>query len=80
VHLDFRPDGIRRLAEIAHAVNEKQENIGARRLYTVMERLLEDVSYHAARRTGDVVPIDAAFVDEKLAGIAGDEELARYIL
>jgi ATP-dependent HslUV protease ATP-binding subunit HslU len=80
VHLQFQPDGIRRIAEIAHAVNEKQENIGARRLYTVMERLLEDVSYHAARRTGDVVPIDAAFVDEKLAGIAGDEELARYIL
>ena len=80
VHLDFRPDGIRRLAEIAHAVNEKQENIGARRLYTVMERLLEDVSFHAARRTGDTVSIDAAFVDERLAGIAGDDNLARYIL
>ena len=53
VHLDFQPDGIRRLAEIAFAVNEKQENIGARRLYTVMERLLDDVSFHAARRTGE---------------------------
>jgi ATP-dependent HslUV protease ATP-binding subunit HslU len=80
VHLEFAPDGIRRLAEIAFAVNEKQENIGARRLYTVMERLLEDVSFHAARRTGDTIAIDAAFVDDKLAGIAGDDNLARYIL
>jgi ATP-dependent HslUV protease ATP-binding subunit HslU len=80
VHLEFRPDGIRRLAEIAHAVNEKQENIGARRLYTVMERLIEDVSFHAARRTGDTIAIDAAFVDRRLAGIAGDDNLSRYIL
>src|SRR5512140_3430082 len=70
VHLDFRPDGIRRLAEIAFAVNERQENIGARRLYTVMERLLEEVSFHAARRTGETIAIDAAFVDSRLAGIA----------
>jgi ATP-dependent HslUV protease ATP-binding subunit HslU len=80
VRLDFRPDGIRRLAEIAFAVNEKQENIGARRLYTVMERLLDDVSFHAARRTGDTITIDAAFVDATLAGIAGDDNLSRYIL
>ena len=80
VHLQFAPDGIRRLAEIAHAVNERQENIGARRLYTVMERLLEDVSFHAARRTGETIAIDAAFVDERLAGIAGDDNLAQYIL
>jgi len=80
VHLTFRPDGVRRLAEIAHAVNEKQENIGARRLYTVMERLLEDVSFHAARRTGETIEVDAAFVDGRLAGIAGDDNLARYIL
>ncbi|HEY3180592.1 MAG TPA: ATP-dependent protease ATPase subunit HslU [Casimicrobiaceae bacterium] len=80
VHLDFKPDGIRRLAEIAYAVNEKQENIGARRLYTVMERLIEDVSFHAARRTGETIAIDAAFVDERLAGIAGDDNLSRYIL
>jgi ATP-dependent HslUV protease ATP-binding subunit HslU len=80
VHLDFKPDGIRRLAEIAHAVNEKQENIGARRLYTVMERLIEDVSFHAARRTGETIVVDAAFVDERLAGIAGDDNLSRYIL
>jgi ATP-dependent HslUV protease ATP-binding subunit HslU len=80
VHLEFRPDGIRRLAEIAHAVNEKQENIGARRLYTVMERLIEDVSFHAARRTGDTISIDATFVDARLSGIAGDDNLSRYIL
>ena len=80
VHLDFKPDGIRRLAEIAHAVNEKQENIGARRLYTVMERLIEDVSFHAARRTGETIAVDAAFVDQRLAGIAGDDNLSRYIL
>ena len=73
VRLDFRADGIRRLAEIAFAVNERQENIGARRLYTVMERLLEDVSYHATK-------YDGAYVDERLAGIAGDDNLARYIL
>src|SRR5947208_14914089 len=80
VHLDYRPDGIRRLAEIAFAVNERQENIGARRLYTVMERLIEDVSFHAARRTGETIAIDAALVDEQLAGIAGDDHLSRYIL
>jgi len=80
VHLEFHPEGVRRLAEIAFAVNEKQENIGARRLYTVMERLLDDVSYHAARRTGDTIAIDAAFVDATLAGIAGDDNLSRYIL
>jgi ATP-dependent HslUV protease ATP-binding subunit HslU len=80
VHLDFRPDGIRRLAEIAFAVNEKQENIGARRLYTVMERLLDDLSFHATRHTGDTFAIDAAYVDERLGSIAGDENLSRYIL
>jgi ATP-dependent HslUV protease ATP-binding subunit HslU len=80
VHLDFHPGGIRRLAEIAFAVNEKQENIGARRLYTVMERLLDDVSFTASKRTGDTVTIDAAYVDTRLAGIAGDDNLAKYIL
>jgi ATP-dependent HslUV protease ATP-binding subunit HslU len=80
VRLDFRPEGIRRLAEIAFAVNERQENIGARRLYTVMERLLEDVSYHASNFDGQVLTIDAGYVDTRLAGIAGDDNLARYIL
>jgi ATP-dependent HslUV protease ATP-binding subunit HslU len=80
VTVEFKPDGIRRLAEIAFAVNERQENIGARRLYTVMERLLEDVSFHASKLDGTNVAVDAAFVDERLAGIAGDDELAKYIL
>jgi len=80
VALDFRPDGIRRIAEIAHAVNERQENIGARRLYTVMERLLEEVSFHASKHEGAAVAIDAAFVDERLGDIAGDDNLSRYIL
>ncbi len=80
VHLDFRDDGIRRLAEIAFAVNEKQENIGARRLYTVMERLLDDLSYHAGTHTGETFVIDAAYVDSRLAGIAGDDNLSQYIL
>ena len=80
VHLEFSRDGFRRIAEIAHYVNVRQENVGARRLYTVMERLLEDISFHAGRRTGETIPIDASFVDDKLAGIAGDDELARYIL
>jgi ATP-dependent HslUV protease ATP-binding subunit HslU len=80
VRLEFRDDGIRRLAEIAHAVNERQENIGARRLYTVMERLLEDVSYDAAKLGSTSIVIDAAYVDARLAGIAGDDNVARYIL
>ena len=80
VRLDFKPDAIRRLAEIAFAVNERQENIGARRLYTVMERLLEDVSYHATKFEGETIVIDAAYVDTRLAGIAGDDNVARYIL
>jgi ATP-dependent HslUV protease ATP-binding subunit HslU len=80
VHLEFRPEGIRRLAEIAFAVNEKQENIGARRLYTVMERLLEELSFQATKHTGDTIVIDAGYVEARLAGIAGDDNLARYIL
>src|SRR4051812_18938210 len=80
VKLDYKPDGIRRLAEIAFAVNEKQENIGARRLYTVMERLLEEVSYHASKEANSTITVDAKYVDERLAGIAGDDNLARYIL
>jgi ATP-dependent HslUV protease ATP-binding subunit HslU len=80
VQLDFRPDGIRRLAEIAFSVNEKNENIGARRLYTVMEKLLEDVSFNAARLSGQGVTIDAAYVDGKLKDLAGSEDLSRYVL
>jgi len=80
VELDFRPEGIRRLAEIAFAVNEKQENIGARRLYTVMERLLDEVSFNAANLDGQTISIDARYVDERLAGIAKDDNLSQYIL
>lgn len=80
VVLNFQPDGIRRLAEIAFQVNEKTENIGARRLYTVMEKLLEQLAFEAGRPGLDKVTIDAAYVDERLAVLAGSEDLARYIL
>src|SRR5580692_11413208 len=73
VALNFEPDGIRRLAEIAFAVNERQENIGARRLYTVMERLLDEVSFDAAKLDGQTITIDAKYVDDRLAGIAKDD-------
>jgi ATP-dependent HslUV protease ATP-binding subunit HslU len=81
VSLEFAADGIRRLAEIAHSVNEKTENIGARRLYTVMERLLEEVSF-AAGSSSQVqkIAIDAAYVDGKLGTLAKDEDLSRYVL
>ncbi len=80
VTLDFKPDAITRLAEIAFTVNERQENIGARRLHTVMERLIEDVSFEADSLTGSVIDIDATFVDKKLASIAQDENLSQFIL
>ncbi|HUL93073.1 MAG TPA: ATP-dependent protease ATPase subunit HslU [Burkholderiales bacterium] len=80
VDIDFRPDGIRRLAEIAWSVNEKTENIGARRLHTVMERLLEEISFDAGRHGKESVRIDAAFVDAKLKELAQSEDLARYVL
>jgi ATP-dependent HslUV protease ATP-binding subunit HslU len=78
--LTFTPDGVRRIAEVAFDVNERTENIGARRLHTVMERLLETVSFEAADRTGDTVTIDAAYVDKYLATLAKNEDLSRYIL
>ena len=80
VTLDFRPDGISRLAEIAFAVNESTENIGARRLSTVMERLLDEVSFNAAGLQGQSVTIDAAYVDERLSALSRDEDLSRFIL
>jgi ATP-dependent HslUV protease ATP-binding subunit HslU len=79
VELEYTPEGVRRLAEIAHKVNERTENIGARRLYTVMEKLLEDVSFDSGRNTRRVT-IDAKYVDDRLAGLAGSEDLARYVL
>jgi ATP-dependent HslUV protease ATP-binding subunit HslU len=80
VELDFADDGIRRLAEIAFSVNEKTENIGARRLYTVIEKLLEEVSFEAGNHTGKPVRIDAAYVDKALNDVADDEDLSRYVL
>ncbi len=80
VRLEFTPEAIRRIAEIAWQVNERTENIGARRLYTVMERLLDELSFEADRRAGEVVTIDAAYVDARLADLAASEDLARYVL
>jgi ATP-dependent HslUV protease ATP-binding subunit HslU len=80
VKLDFKPDAIRRLAEIAFEVNERTENIGARRLYTVMEKLLEEISFEAGRKTEESIVIDAAYVDGKLKELAKSEDLARYVL
>jgi ATP-dependent HslUV protease ATP-binding subunit HslU len=80
VRLEFRPEGIRRLAEIAWSVNEKTENIGARRLYTVMEKLLEEVSFDAGRGGAQALVVDAAYVDERLRDLAASEDLARYVL
>jgi ATP-dependent HslUV protease ATP-binding subunit HslU len=80
VTLDFKPEAITRLAEIAFTVNERQENIGARRLHTVMERLVEDVSFDADSLTGSIIEIDAKFVDAKLANIVSDENLSQFIL
>jgi len=80
VKLDFQASAVKRLAEIAWQVNEKTENIGARRLHTVMEKLLEDVSYDAARHSGQSIVIDAAYVDQRLKTLAQSEDLARYVL
>ena len=80
VTLEIAPDGVRRLAQIAFDVNERTENIGARRLATVMERLLDEVSFDAPNRSGQTVRIDTAAVDAKLAELARNEDLSRYIL
>jgi ATP-dependent HslUV protease ATP-binding subunit HslU len=80
VTLEFTPEGIRRLAEIAWSVNEKTENIGARRLHTVMEKLLEEVSFDAGKHGGEKLVIDAAYVDGRLKDLAASEDLARYVL
>jgi ATP-dependent HslUV protease ATP-binding subunit HslU len=80
VDVKFVDGGVRRIAEIAFSVNEKTENIGARRLHTVMERLLESVSFDAAEKGGSSIEIDAAYVDAHLGNLAKDEDLSRYIL
>ena len=80
VSIEFAGDGIRRMAEIAFQVNEKTENIGARRLHTVMEKLLEEVSFSAGKVGLEKVAVDAAYVNEKLGEVAADEDLSRYVL
>jgi ATP-dependent HslUV protease ATP-binding subunit HslU len=80
VQVEFTPEGVRRLAEMAFSVNESTENIGARRLHTVIEKLLEEVSFDAGRHASAPVTIDAAFVEGRLASLVGNEDLARYVL
>jgi ATP-dependent HslUV protease ATP-binding subunit HslU len=80
VTIAFSPEGITRLAEIAYSVNERTENIGARRLYTVMEKLLEELSFTASEDGGKVITIDAAYVNERLDALAVNEDLSRYVL
>lgn len=78
--IDFSDDGVKQIAQSAFNVNESAENIGARRLHTIMERLLEEISFSAPDKSGDSVVIDAAYVNERLADLVGDEDLSRYIL
>jgi ATP-dependent HslUV protease ATP-binding subunit HslU len=80
VKLEFAEDGIHRLAEIAYSVNERTENIGARRLYTVMEKLLEEISYAATDKSGQTLTIDTNYVNERLDALAVNEDLSRYVL
>ena len=80
VDIEFTEDGIQRLAEIAYHVNENTENIGARRLHTVMERLLEDISFEAPTMPGARIVVNAAMVEERLGELAVDQDLSQYIL
>jgi len=80
VQLEFDASGVRRIAEVAFDVNQRTENIGARRLHTVMERLLETISYEASDRAGSTLVVDAGYVDRNVGELARDEDLARYIL
>ncbi|MBT0727745.1 HslU--HslV peptidase ATPase subunit [Rosenbergiella australiborealis] len=80
VNIDFTDDGIRRIAEAAWQVNETTENIGARRLYTVLEKLVEDISFEASDRAGETVTIDADYVSKHLDVLVADEDLSRFIL
>jgi ATP-dependent HslUV protease ATP-binding subunit HslU len=80
VTLELTPAAIRRIAQIAFEVNERTENIGARRLATVMERLLDEVSFDAPRRAGQTVTIDTDDVNSRLGELAANEDLSRYIL
>ena len=80
VSIEFAEDGVAELARIAVSVNEKTENIGARRLHTLLERVLEHISFEASDRSGESLLVDAAYVLEQLGDISEDEDLSRYIL
>jgi ATP-dependent HslUV protease ATP-binding subunit HslU len=80
VTLEFTVDGVSRLAQIAFTINERTENIGARRLHTVMGKVLEDISYEATSQNAQRVLIDSAYVEQRLAGLANNDDLARYVL
>ena len=80
LHVEFKPDAIREIARIAWEVNRDTENIGARRLHTAMERLLDEELFQASDRGGETVVFDGAKVRERLAGIASDRDLSRFIL
>ncbi len=80
VHLDIQPDAIAEIARIAAEVNARMENIGARRLHTVMERLLDELAFEAPELGERTIPITAAYVRERLQGILKDEDLSQYVL
>ena len=80
VTIEFTDDGVHRIAEMAFKVNEGTENIGARRLHTVMERLMEEISFEGPDKSGETLKVDADYVDSKLKDLAADEDLSRYIL
>ena len=80
VNIEFTTDGIRKIAESAWQVNESTENIGARRLHTVLERLMEDISFDASDRNGQTIQIDADYVRQHLDELVADEDLSRFIL
>ncbi len=80
VSLTFTDDSLARIAEVAWQVNEKQENIGARRLHTVMERLLDSISFEASDMADQAITIDADYVNEQLGDLSADEDLSQYIL
>ena len=80
VNINFSEDGIRKIAEMAALVNQQIENIGARRLHTIIEKLLEDISFSADEKEGEVVTIDAKYVEEKVGHLATHQDLSKFIL
>jgi ATP-dependent HslUV protease ATP-binding subunit HslU len=80
VTLEFTPEAVRKISYVAAEVNQRTEDIGARRLYTIMEKLLEDISFEAPERGGETIVIDAGYVENRLRALVKDEDLSRYIL